>query len=503
MDHGWRRIQYYGLTLSAPDVPWSMALVPDLQVHRKNPATAAASSDSHTPGRQASAAPAVTAPRFIAPLAVRHDALQWIVQAQGETPTARRQHDLANLTRRLTTTLLAAAHRAPAHAMYAPRTLLRTARHFRLSRSSSTALPLRVRTAVPVPILVLGPRLFSHTCPRRSQDDRRLELLRQDDRRQQLLRAARPLVPDKIAGRFARAGSSRNSRLLVLATVLSAIGFYIYNSQTVPVTGRRRFNFMSDAMVARANSSAAGQIIKQVQAQGGHFLSDWDPRTRLVKRVMKRLIPVSGMTDLNWEIYVIADNRTANAFVLPGGKVFVHSGILNVCRNEDALAAVLGHEIAHNTASHAAERLSAAWVGNLTAGSLFFLAGALPGLALFGIWSFVGGFYLQDLLFYLPMGRKQESEADYIGLMMMAEACYDPRQAVGFWERMEHIQRTGGQETPEMLSTHPSNETRISKINEWMPKALEKQAASDCMGTSSFAGRFRTAMRRGTAMAAA
>jgi len=136
--------------------------------------------------------------------------------------------------------------------------------------------------------------------------------------------------------------------------------------------------------------------------------------------------------------------------------VFVHSGILNVCRNEDALAAVLGHEIAHNTASHAAERLSAAWVGNLTAGSLFFLAGALPGLALFSLWSFVGGFYLQDLLFYLPMGRKQESEADYIGLMMMAEACYDPRAAVGFWQRMEAIQRSGGQEVPEMLSTHPS-----------------------------------------------
>jgi predicted Zn-dependent protease len=147
---------------------------------------------------------------------------------------------------------------------------------------------------------------------------------------------------------------------------------------------------------------------------------------------------------------------TANAFVIPGGKVFVHSGILNVCRSEDALAAVLGHEIAHNTASHAAERLSAAWVGNLTAGSLFFLAGALPGLALFGLWNVIGGYYLQDLLFYLPMGRKQESEADYIGLMMMAEACYDPRQAVGFWQRMESIQRLGGHEAPEMLSTHPS-----------------------------------------------
>lgn len=155
-------------------------------------------------------------------------------------------------------------------------------------------------------------------------------------------------------------------------------------------------------------------------------------------------------------LHINTTAETANAFVLPGGKVFVFSGILNVCRNEDALAAVLGHEIAHNTASHVAERLSAAWVGNLTAGSLFFLVGAVPGLALFALWTVAGGFYLQDLLYYLPMGRKQESEADYIGLMMMAEACYDPRQAVGFWQRMEGMQKAGGVDVPEMLSTHPS-----------------------------------------------
>ncbi|KAM5352413.1 hypothetical protein ACJ41O_005136 [Fusarium nematophilum] len=351
-----------------------------------------------------------------------------------------------------------------------------------------SAIVFAPRTAVPS---LVRYRLISRCCPRLAQPGH-------DRDPYERLREARPLVPNRMARRFEQAGSSRNSRLMVVATVLAAVGFYLYNSQTVPVTGRRRFNFLSDTMVARAHSKAAGQIIEQVRAQGGHFLSDWDPRTILVKRVMKRLIPVSGMTDLNWEIFVIADSRTANAFVLPGGKVFVHSGILNVCRNEDALAAVLGHEIAHNTASHAAERLSAAWVGNLTAGSLFFLAGALPGLALFGLWNVVGGYYLQDLLFYLPMGRKQESEADYIGLMMMAEACYDPRAAVGFWQRMDALQRTGGEEVPEMLSTHPSNENRIAKISEWMPKAMEKRTASDCRGTAAFADRFRQAMRRGT-----
>ncbi|KAK2590758.1 metalloendopeptidase [Conoideocrella luteorostrata] len=310
------------------------------------------------------------------------------------------------------------------------------------------------------------------------------------------LQNARPLVPNAVAQKFTSTGRSRNTQTVVVVAVVGAIAFYFFNSQTVPVTGRRRFNFLSDKLVERAYSRAAEGVIESVEDQGGHFLSDWDPRTIIVKRVMKRLIPVSGLPDLNWEIRVIADNKTANAFVLPGGKVFVHSGIINVCRNEDALAAVLGHEIAHNTASHVAERLSAAWVGNLTAGSAFFLAGALPGLALFGLWSFVGGFYLQELLYYLPMGRKQESEADYIGLMMMAEACYDPKQAVGFWQRMEAIQKNGGQEIPEMLSTHPSNEHRIAKIQEWLPVAMEKRAESDCRGTSAFADKFRMALRK-------
>jgi predicted Zn-dependent protease len=107
------------------------------------------------------------------------------------------------------------------------------------------------------------------------------------------------------------------------------------------------------------------------------------------------------------------------------------------------------------TASHQGERLSAASVGFLTTGSLFFLAGAWQGLALYGMWTLVGGLYLQELLGTLPMGRRQETEADYLGLIMTAEACYDPRQAIGFWQRMEEMTRGAG-DIPEMLSTHPS-----------------------------------------------
>jgi hypothetical protein len=94
----------------------------------------------------------------------------------------------------------------------------------------------------------------------------------------------------------------------VVIAVAGAVAFYLYNSQTVPVTGRRRFNFLSDKMVEFAHSRVADEVIQSVEQAGGHFLSDWDPRTILVKRVMKKLIPVSGLPDLNWEIRVIADD---------------------------------------------------------------------------------------------------------------------------------------------------------------------------------------------------
>ena len=192
----------------------------------------------------------------------------------------------------------------------------------------------------------------------------------------------------------------------------------------------------------------ARRIEWEVWRAGGRFLDDWDWRMRLVKRVMERLIPVSGMEDAKWEIKVIDDPHTANAFVLPGGKVFVHSGLIPVARNEHGLAAVLGHEIAHNLAEHVGERMSSQLGANILLYSLITLTGGIGIL----VTSWMGNAIL-DLVFSRPMGRRQEAEADYIGLMMMAEACYDPREALGFWQRMKKMSE---QEPPEWMSTHPS-----------------------------------------------
>lgn len=130
--------------------------------------------------------------------------------------------------------------------------------------------------------------------------------------------------------------------------------------------------------------------------------------------------------------------------------MFVYSGILPLVRNESGLAAVLGHEIAHNAADHVGERLSQAIGVNILLGSVLLLMAAIPGGFLAG--GFFGG-RLLDILFSRPMSRLQESEADYIGLMMMAEACYDPREAADFWRRMDKAQHL---QPPEWISTHPS-----------------------------------------------
>lgn len=283
-------------------------------------------------------------------------------------------------------------------------------------------------------------RLFSHTARRRSSwpDPRRHDPEEQ-------LRRAKPLIT---ADGWSKLLWSPSLHLVIAVSVAAAGVFYYINIQTVPVSGRRRFNCYSEAKVRATGEAQAKRIEWELERAGGRFLDDWDWRTRLVRKVMSRLIPVSGMEDSEWEIRVIDDPNKANAFVLPGGKVFVFSGLIPIARNEHGMAAVLGHEIAHNLAEHVAERMSSQLGVNILLYSLISLTGGIGLL----ITTWLGNAML-DLVFSRPMGRRQEAEADYIGLMMMAEACYDPREALGFWERMKKMHEG---EPPEWMSTHPS-----------------------------------------------
>ena len=179
-----------------------------------------------------------------------------------------------------------------------------------------------------------------------------------------------------------------------------------------------------------------------------------------------------GQTSVDrWEVVVFQD-ATANAFALPGGKIGVHTGMLKVAQNDAQLGAVLGHEVGHVIAKHGAERASNALEQNIALGVVG-AAGVSPQLMqVLG----VGG----QLAFTLPHSRTHESEADLIGLNLMAEAGFDPRQSVELWRNMSKA--SGGGAPPQWLSTHPANETRIQALQEHLPEAIAKYDQARAQG---------------------
>lgn len=182
-----------------------------------------------------------------------------------------------------------------------------------------------------------------------------------------------------------------------------------------------------------------------------------------------------------WEVNIF-QNKTANAFALPGGKIGVNTGMLNLAENQDQLATVIAHEVAHVSAGHANERIStqyATQTGTQLIGAL--LGGGQNGQA---IASLLGAGAQYGIL--LPYGRAQESEADLIGLDLMARAGFDPRASIQLWQNMA---RAGGNTPPEFLSTHPSGSTRIGDLSARMPQSLQLYEQARASGARPNCGR--------------
>lgn len=236
---------------------------------------------------------------------------------------------------------------------------------------------------------------------------------------------------------------------------------------TVPVTGRQQFNILSEGEEMQLGLTSFDEMKKQVP------ISTDAAANALVQRVGKRIAAVANndMPNAQWEFVVFA-SKEANAFCLPGGKVGVYTGILPITKDEAGLATVLGHEIAHAVARHGGERMSEAMLLQ-TGGSLLGLGlqatdprwQAVAQLA-YGVGSQVG--------VQLPHSRKQESEADHIGLIYMAQAGYPPEAAVEFWKRFSAFNQQQGDNTPEFLRTHPLDETRIKQLEAWLPEARQR-----------------------------
>lgn len=235
--------------------------------------------------------------------------------------------------------------------------------------------------------------------------------------------------------------------------VASLIGF-LAGCETAPVTGRSQLILFPESQDAALGLEAYRQILAKSKVSKDTRL---DGR---VQTVGKRIAAVSGHPEFDWE-FTLFENDQPNAFALPGGKVGVNTGLFKVAENDAQLAAVIGHEVAHAIARHGAERMSQGVL-------------AETGLAVLGA-STKKASYVQlaaaaaTLGVILPYSRTQESEADHIGLLYMAEAGYDPREAVELWRNFE---RLGGRRPPEFLSTHPGQKTRITRLQALMPEAL-------------------------------
>ena len=252
--------------------------------------------------------------------------------------------------------------------------------------------------------------------------------------------------------------------------VVAGIGVTVVSGcETNPYTGRSQLLMTSVSEEMQLGAQAYSQVKNDPKLRQSQDPREIEPVKRIAARIIeaaKRSKYAEMAQQFQWEVTIIKDDKTANAFALPGGKMAVYTGIFPMAKTEAGLAAVMGHEVVHALARHGAERMSQ---GQLTNVGLQVLGAAAGGgmlgqaaMAALGVGAQVG--------VLLPFSRKHESEADYVGILLAADAGYDPREAVALWERMG--QMSGGGALSEFMSTHPSHETRIAQLKKWMPEDM-------------------------------
>ena len=265
-----------------------------------------------------------------------------------------------------------------------------------------------------------------------------------------------------------------NRRKFLSYVGCSCGGLLLNSCSTAPITERKQLKIIPEA---KLNAQAA-KIFEKVKEK--EKLSKDTKTLDLIKNIGKKMedsiseyFYVSKLNDptqnFDWEYILIENKKVRNAWCMPGGKIAVYTGMLEVTKNTDGLAAVMGHEIAHAVAKHSVERASRGAILNTGTQLLdIFTGGKLSqvnratGMDTIGL--------LSQLGIMNPFTRKQESEADYLGMIFSSLSGYDIRETTKIWERMKEFNK--GKSQPEFLSTHPSADNRIKKINEWTNKII-------------------------------
>lgn len=267
-----------------------------------------------------------------------------------------------------------------------------------------------------------------------------------------------------------------------IAIILSCF-FLVVSCKTNPFTGEKNLNFVSNSQIFPMAFQQYDQLLSEAKVVRG------TPEAQMIKNVgnkiataAKRYLDANGyqgyLQGYEWE-YNLIDEETVNAWAMPGGKIAFYTGILPIAKDETGVAAIMAHEVAHALADHGAQRMSAAQLQQLgaVAGSV-----ALSGKSQQTQQIFSQAYGLGSQLgVMLPFSRGHESEADRIGLTLMALAGYNPSEAANLWRRMKAS--SDGAAPPEFLSTHPSTDTRIRNIEKWAPQA---KAEARKYGVTSF-----------------